>query len=218
MGAELEVAGLTGPLGEENLAVSETADDVGNVIADLQALETILETNELQQPRRPIMVVPFYPILSDKLRKLASNQGLQMWYTYPGRVSDQFTAFRGRTHPSKSIDIVYCVDCSCGLQYVGESSRNLKVRLSEHLHPSSNSAFSNHIFDDSRKKRSDHKPLIHQAQIIAWEKGTVKRRIIESLSIEHKRSRMCNTGVSVVLPKIWNQCAKQLAGQLTRTD
>ncbi len=76
-----------------------------------------------------------------------------LWFQYPGKVAQMFTCHRGRTHKSKSKNAIYCCYCSCGKQYVGESTRNLKVHLSEHLQPSSNSSFSMHL----RKTR--HSPV-----------------------------------------------------------
>ncbi len=59
------------------------------------------------------MLMPFYPNLGDRLRKLASNFWLPVWFTYPGNVTDMFTQHRGRTHKSKSRNSVYCCYCKC---------------------------------------------------------------------------------------------------------
>ncbi len=62
---------------------------------------------------------------------------------------------------------------------MGESERNLKLRLSEHLRNSSMSAFSGHILQDIQ-----HQPVMNNAQILAREKNSQKRKIIETLCIE----------------------------------
>ncbi len=101
---------------------------------------------EIEEPevldQRPVMVTPYVPVLSDRLHKVASGFGFCTWFKYPGKVAEMFTAHRNRTHKSKIKNSVYCCYCKCGKQYVGESMRNLKVRLSEHQHPSSNSSLS----------------------------------------------------------------------------
>ncbi len=162
--------------------------------------------------KRPVMIVPYYLGISDRLRKTASKYGLLTWYQYPGRLSDMFNVHRGRNHPSKTKDAVYCTTCVCGVQYVGQTGRNLKVRLSEHLTNSSNSSLSAHLLN------TGHKPTLKDTQILFREKNEHKRKLIESLCIEHKKSKLCNTGVSLDLPVIWNLCAAELASQLKHTD
>ncbi len=43
--------------------------------------------------------------------------------------------------------------CSCGCKYIGESKRNLKVRLSEHLYQSSTTSFSVHLKPKKRQQQ-----------------------------------------------------------------
>ncbi len=82
--------------------------------------------------RKPTFLIPFIPGVSERLKKIASGYNVRTWYTFPGRISDWFTKYWGWQHPSKAQHTVYCAMCSCGIQYVGESERNLKVRLAEH--------------------------------------------------------------------------------------
>ncbi len=158
------------------------------------------------------MVLPFVPGTSDKLQKLAAQFGLGTWFAYPGRLTDMFTRYRGRVHTSKARYSIYCVSCSCGIQYVGESGRNLKVRISEHMRNSSKSALSYHLL------KYQHQPILKHTQILATEKNLHKRKIIESLCITHKKSCLCNTGVSVELPQIWQLCAPMVSRQLAKFD
>ncbi len=95
--------------------------------------------------RQPILVVPFVPGMSEQLKRISENFGVSTWYTYPGRSMDRFTEHRGRIPFSKTRFSIYGCQCSCGVKYVGESYCNLKVRVSEHLQPSSGSAYSDHL-------------------------------------------------------------------------
>ncbi len=167
------------------------------------------EDGQVAQRRRPVMVLPYVPGTSDKLRKLGAQYGLKTWFAYPGRLTDMFSAYRGRLHYSKARDSVYSIVCSCGVEYIGESGRNLKVRVAEHMRNSSKSAISNHILN------TDHRPSLKQTVILAKERNSRKRKIIESLCIENKRTALCNTGVSVDIPVIWQLCAPLVHGQLS---
>ncbi len=79
--------------------------------------------------REPTLISPFVPGISEPLKKIAAKYNIRSWYTYPGKPMDIFTRHRGRMHLSKCRDCVYCVICSCGCEYVGETNRNLKVCL-----------------------------------------------------------------------------------------
>ncbi len=92
------------------------------------------------------------------------------------------------------MNTIYGVQCNCGLQYVGESSHNLKVRIKEHLAKSSASAISIHV------RENDHAIVPHNTIILASEKNNRKRKILESLFIENKFPLLCNTGPSLETP------------------
>ncbi len=94
-----------------------------------------------------------------------------------------------------------------------ESGRNLKVRIAEHLRNSSKSSLTEHLLNNDT-----HKLVLKHTQILARESNIAKRKIIESLCIGHKKSRVCNTGFSVELPQIWQICAALVSKQLKKTD
>ncbi len=132
-------------------AAPDTADTVldaavhaAPVVADVEHVGRVVPENpleRLQLLRRPTMIIPFLPGISGILKTIATDNDVQTWYTYPGKLLDQFNQHRCRVHVSKRKYSVYCTQCICGLQYVGESNRNLKVCLAEHLYRSSRSAF-----------------------------------------------------------------------------
>ncbi len=168
--------------------------------------------------QRPVMICPFLPGISDHLKQLASSFGFKTWFTYPGKLPDLFTVYRGRGHPSKSMGSVYCCACTCGLEYIGESERNLKVRLSEHLHATSNSAISHHLRANKENREELHLLETKDTVVLATEKNLYKRRIIESFCIQNKRARKCNTGLSTDILPIWDCCAGKMAAQLPHAD
>ncbi len=63
-----------------------------------------------------------------------------------------------------------------------------------------------------------HRPQMKDTQILACEKNTLKRKILESICIENKRSHLCNTGVSVELPLVWNLCAREVTKELAYSN
>ncbi len=122
-------------------------------VVDLE--ENWADTEDLLQSKMkvPIFLSPFVPGVSEDLKKISTKYELTSWCTYPGRPMDLFTQHRGCQHQSKAQNSVYCTMCSCGCKYIGESKRNLKVRLNEHLHQSSTTSFSAHIKSKKRQQQ-----------------------------------------------------------------
>ncbi len=173
------------------------ADDVLDVPSDMPQTGI----SEVDLRRKKIMIVTFVPGIGDKLRKIANRFGLQTGFTFPGNLASQFTQHRGCVHASKIRNCVYCVQCSCGMEYIRETVRNHKVHLAEHLKHSLGSALSSHF-----QQNLDHQPAMHDTTILAYERHSLKRKILETLCIENKAARICNTGVSIEVPAVWTTC------------
>ncbi len=156
----------------ENGTIAERQLERKRDTVDLE--QNWVESEDLLQTKDkvPVFLSPFVPGVSEDLKKISKKYELTSWYTYPGRPMDLFTRHRGRQHQSKAQNTVYCTTCSCGCKYIGESNRNLKVRLKEHLHQSSTTAFSAHIKPKKRKQQqikqtrqlSRHQALLEQQQ------------------------------------------------------
>ncbi len=198
--------------GVEITSGTEPAAQVGEGTAVPAGVAVSMQATSTPRQCKHILVIPYTPGIGHKLQKIARNYNFDTWLTFPGNKSDLFMRHHGKHHRSKLQNSVYCVQCTCGLQYVGELARNLKVRLNEHFHDTSCSSLSNHMKDQN------HKPTMHDTTIIAHEKNCLKRKVLESLCIKHKHARLCNTGVSMDIPAIWQLCAEEMSRQLNDMD
>ncbi len=93
-----------------------------------------------------VLLVPYVKGVSDRLRNIAARYGVKLWFSFSGRLGDGFSAtYKDQLHLSKSWHVVYRAVCRCRCEYIGESDRNLKVRVSEHKKPNSSSSLSKHL-------------------------------------------------------------------------
>ncbi len=53
--------------------------------------------------RKQVMVLPYIPGIAQKLKKIAAQFQIQTWYTFPGKLSQQFMQHRGKLHRSKIV-------------------------------------------------------------------------------------------------------------------
>ncbi len=180
---------------------------------DLESEVYGAELDRVQQ-RRPVLIAPYMKGIGEKLLKVAKKANCDTWWTYPGRGSDRFSGFKEQTHPSKAMNSMYYTGCTCGLKYIGELARNLKVRLGEHLHSSSTSTLTSHFLE--YPNHAMHKPDLNGTTILACEQNTRKRKLVESLCIKFKSARLCNSGVSLELSSTWDVCLPALQEQLKK--
>ncbi len=204
--------------------------------------------NIAQIEKQPVLLSPFIPGISEELKKIAGKYEVKCWYTFPGSSLDAFTQHRGRQHLSKASNCVYSTICSCGCRYVGESNRNLKVRMKEHTHPphhSSTTAFTAHLRPNTRHQQTQrqtrqltkllnsqpdlqhsqtldsatvHRPVWKDTLVLASERNSLKRIIIESICIQTKSAKLCNSGVSVEIPDVWDGCREAIGKELVCMD
>ncbi len=118
---------------ESESGVAPTQTDADSVTD--QEEETVAPHNLI-----PTMFGPYVPGISERLRSLSAQNGVRNWYSYSGKLRERFASFKDHLHVSKSQNTVYSVVCKCGVRYIGEMARNLKVRIHEHMLHSANSA------------------------------------------------------------------------------
>ncbi len=109
----------------------------------------------------PTLISPYVPGLSERLRFLSAKCGVRTWLSYGGKTCDSLTHFKEQYHRSKAQHAVYMVSCECGCHYIGESMRNLKIRIHEHELKSSKSTISLHILEENEKLRKLKLPQTH---------------------------------------------------------
>ncbi len=204
----------------EEITLEKTkSKDQGMDSGSAKSMDQLLQGDGVTlQLRQPTLIVPYMNGVSDRLRMIAKKYDVRTWYTFPGKTMDAFTVHRGRLHESKARNTVYCAQCICGVEYIGESNRNLKVRLGEHKNRSSASAFSCHLCSKSKQgeEQETHAMSLHNTTVLAMERNSFKCKILESLFINNKKARICNSGPSIDLVAIWRLCDVCIARQLAK--
>ncbi len=163
-------------------------------------------------PWVPTLFSPYVPGVSERMRSLASKYGVRSWFSFSGKLAEKLCKFKDHLHQSKSQFSVYSVSCNCGVRYVGESARNLKVRVHEHQLRSSKSAITLHVNESNEAENTDDHGIETKATLVlSQEKNRRKRRFMESISIKAKALRLCNTGPSAYVSDVWNPALPRIA-------
>ncbi len=181
-------------------------DNIINVqSADLDIAEAV------EPEPKSAMCLPYVPGISDRLKIAANRYSLKSWFSFGGKLADSLSgSFKERTHVSKKTNIVYKAYCKCGERYVGESNRNLKVRLAEHNTRNSSSSLTEHLrmgkLVDRREGTRAHGLNWNRTEMMFCEKHMWRRKMMESAAIEYSAERLCNRGPSVQMSDMWFAC------------
>ncbi len=103
-------------------------------------------------PWVPTLFVPYVRGLSERLRSVCAKYSVRSWFSYQGMLQETVSQFKDPFHCSKSQNAIYSVSCDCGMHYVGESARNLKIRIHEHAQKSSKSTISLYILESNEQQ------------------------------------------------------------------
>ncbi len=106
---------------------------------------------------------------------------------------------------------------------MGETARNLKVRIHEHRLKSSKSTLSLHVCAANELLRLQHLPEDHEVDgmsttVICQERNLRKRKFIESVVIKSKAPKLCNLGGSVGVSGVLDPSLPMVAKRLKDID
>ena len=89
--------------------------------------------------------------------------------------------FKDRQPTHLKSDVVYLITCSCDRKYVGETSRNVKVRFDEHMKTSvaNPTEVGKHL-----QNNPNCKIAFNDCKILGYESYTFRRKLKESLFIQ----------------------------------
>ncbi len=134
--------------------------------------------NNRNSERKRIFTLPFCGASSHKLKRLFRKNGIQAAFRPNETLRSALTKVKSNREPAETKNCVYCLTCSCGDIYIGESKRRAEVRWEEHRREWSNkdpvkSAFNGHF---------NHMPEF-SGSILTKEKNWYLRRAKEALLI-----------------------------------
>ncbi len=136
-----------------------------------------------EQPR---VILPYIPNLTENVARVINRKlGNPLGYIPYNRMSDIVSSHKDKGICPKCG--IYVVNCTCGSMYIGETGRDLSVRLKEHkdstrLGHIDKSAIANHAWEYISD--SNHKIQWEDAKIIVSEGRYTQRKLMEAVLIK----------------------------------
>ncbi len=132
--------------------------------------------------RKKVFTLPFCGASSFQLKRLFGKYGLQAAFRPNETLRSVLTKVKSKREPAETTNCVYCLVCSCGEIYIGESKRRVEVRWEEHERKWRNKDPVNSAF----KGHFSHTPEFSRS-ILAREKNFYLRRAKEAILIRRAK-------------------------------
>ena len=89
------------------------------------------EIHEVEDQHKGVTFMPYVKGVSDKICRFLNRAGVKTFYSRSAKLRDILSHPKDPV-PKDHAPCVYCITCSSGEQYIGQTKRPLKVRVSEH--------------------------------------------------------------------------------------
>ena len=129
--------------------------------------------------------------LTDKF--IPSNVRVRFYYKRNRTLESVFSK-KFKNYSKKEGPCVYEIPCkNCPKKYIGQTGRMLAIRIKEHQQLRENSALTSHVHT------TGHQMDFENTRILFNENNTIKREILELISIKRSEHMENNTGIDLIL-------------------
>ena len=126
--------------------------------------------------------LPYIGSASHKIERIVKEAGIQLYHSRENKLFRALCTHKDTVNEFQKPG-VYRIPCECGLVYIGETGRNLSLRLKEHK----TNCEKAELEKSAVTKHSwtyDHRMKWNEASILAPESHKFSRKMRESIEIE----------------------------------
>ena len=178
---------------------AKTICEVDNIEGELEHLRSVLKMNgypkkfidNAMKTRQHVrekteyqssVSLPYIGSASHKIERILKEAGIQLYHSSENKLFRSLCTHKDSVNEFQKPG-VYRIPCECGLVYIGETGRNLSLRLKEHKTNCEKaelekSAVAKHSWTN------DHRIKRNEASILATESHKFSRKMRESIEIE----------------------------------
>ena len=148
-----------------------------------------------------VTFMPYVKGVSDKVCRFLNRAGVKTFYSRSAKLRDILSHPKDPL-PKDHAPCVYSIPCSCGEQYIGQTKRPLKVRLSEHQAATrkgkkEHSALAEHACNEG------HEPLWKETNKLARVSHLGMRLAREALEIRVNETSTINRNDGKQISGMW---------------
>ena len=141
---------------------------------------------------RGFVTIPYIQGTTERLRRVLKEYNFKVAVKPNSKLADALLKSKDRVEPLSQTGVVYSIPCGeCDVQYIGETGRALKTRMTEHersvrLNKTKNSALADHSHSTGHSVSWDN------AKVLSKEPKWSQRRWSEAWHIAATEAAICN--------------------------
>jgi hypothetical protein len=137
--------------------------------------------NRLRNDVKPIgsVVIPYVKGISDKFKRIGNRYTIRTIFKSKYTLRNTLMRTRPMSDPQLTAQCIYNIPCECGRSYVGETGRQLSVRIGEHKFN-----LKNGLLDKSNLAQH----AFEEAHQISWNEAKILQIEVNSRQRKYKQS------------------------------
>ena len=131
--------------------------------------EEINKTDKNLSPPLTTITIPYIPNVSEKVRRIAREYNIRTAFKTNNTLRSHLTKTKPQCDPKETKNCIYCLDCQCGRQYIGETKRPFNFRLKEHQNHvrkmnTKDSRIADHVWSEDHRMNWEEAKIIHKGE------------------------------------------------------
>ena len=151
-------------------------------------------------PKPATLYLPYIKGVSEKIEKQVKPLNIRTVFSTRSTLGGHLSTVKSKIARDCIKGVVYQVPCECGHVYVGETGRNLKLRLTEHKRAVKNKDPNNGLA--VHVNITNHTILWNSAEVLTTEPNWSKRKVKEALYIKRTKNTL-NLDQGYILDNVW---------------
>lgn len=158
------------------------------------------------------ITLPYIPRLGEKIKRIGLKFGISTIFKSSNTIKSKLVKFKPK-NPVINKNVIYSIPCECDKIYVGETGRELNVRVKEHRTAVEKKKDINISKLVEHSLETGHRILWEDVRAIGKEEEWRKRKIHEAGVILNGGNRIISTP-SIDIDKIWHPVIKEMKNLL----
>ena len=161
---------------------------------------------EQEEEKKNMLLLPYIKGVSEKIDRICAPLGIRTVFKSHNTLGQLLMKVKAETPEDLKKGVVYKVPCAdCTNINIGETGRNLRMRLKEHQYAVKRKDEKNGI--TIHAQQSEHNVDWEAAKVRATEGHLMKRKVLEAILIQES-SNTNNLNAGLILNPIWYHSSK----------
>lgn len=162
--------------------------------------KSTMTTPPSDDPKPATLYLPYIKGVSEKIEKQVRPLNIRTVFRTSTTLGRHLTTVKSKIARDSIKGVVYQIPCKCGHVYIGETGRNLKLRLTEHKRAVKNKDPNNGLA--VHVSITNHTILWQNAEVLTIEPNWSKRKVREALYIKRTKDTL-NLDQGYTLDNVW---------------